>query len=249
VIGRDVDAHAVSLENTSDPLAGPSQREDHEEMDASTTIPDLVPRLSAGAHRNPRRGACFMEFASYLAGERWSDHPQCTDPVLATLARIVNDAVSDQRRAELVIHIPRVVGLRGDDLHVGRLVALRAAIAALPVASMDRQRALAIGILSLRRELGHRIPSQLAPAAQQALDEVPDAAAWAASYLATTRVASQPLRRDALQGITRLAAVGIAEACIQDAASLLIETLLAAIADVESELAVPAESPRWLVPA
>jgi hypothetical protein len=27
-----------------------------------------------------------MEFASYLAGERWSDRPACTRPLLAELA-------------------------------------------------------------------------------------------------------------------------------------------------------------------
>lgn len=218
-------------------------------MHAQSTIPSLIPRLSAGAHRSPRRGACFMEFASYLAGERWSDHPECTDPVLATLARMVNDAVPDDRRDELVTHIPRVVGLRGDDARLGRIVALRAAIAALPVASMERQRALASGILGLRRELGRGIPQPLAQAAQQALDAVPDAAAWAATYLATARLGSHPLRRDALLGITRLAAVGIADACIDDPATLLIQTLLAAIADVEIETAPVPESTRWLVPA
>jgi hypothetical protein len=36
--------------------------------------PDLFPILSPGKHRNPRTGACFMELASLLAGERWSDH-------------------------------------------------------------------------------------------------------------------------------------------------------------------------------
>ncbi|HTL41414.1 MAG TPA: hypothetical protein VL294_08065 [Pseudolysinimonas sp.] len=218
-------------------------------MHAQSTIPSLLPRLSAGAHRSPRRGACFMEFASYLAGERWSDHPECTDPVLATLARLVNDAVPDDRRGELVTHIPRVVGLRGDDARLGRIVALRAASAALPVASMERQRALAIGILGLRRDLGRGIPASLSQAAQQALDAVPDAAAWAASYLATARLTPPPLRRDALQGITRLAAVGIAEACIEDAASLLISTLLTAIADVERETAPAPASTRRLVPA
>ena len=40
--------------------------------------PALLPVLSRGKHRNPRKGACFMEFASLLAGERWSDHPACT---------------------------------------------------------------------------------------------------------------------------------------------------------------------------
>ena len=37
--------------------------------------PVVLPILSRGKHRSPRKGACFMEFASLLAGERWSDHP------------------------------------------------------------------------------------------------------------------------------------------------------------------------------
>jgi hypothetical protein len=187
-----------------------------------------------------------MEFASYLAGERWSDHPDCTDPVLSTLARGVNDGVSDARRGDLVLHIPRVVGLRGDDARVGALVALGAAIAALPVASMERQRALAIGILSLRRELGRGIPADLDAAAERALQTVPDAAVWAVAYLATARLASRSLRRDALDSITRIAAVGIAEACIDDPDTLLIDTLLGAITTVEAELRAP-EPARSLV--
>jgi hypothetical protein len=45
--------------------------------------PPLLPILSRGKHRNPRKGACFMELASLLAGERWSDHPACTHRLLA----------------------------------------------------------------------------------------------------------------------------------------------------------------------
>ena len=41
----------------------------------------------------------------------------------------------------------------------------------------------------------------------------------------------------------------LADACIDDPATLLIETLLAAIADVEIETAPVPESTRWLVPA
>ena len=51
-----------------------------------------------------------MEMASYLAGERWSDHPKCTHPVLASLARCVNDALGDVRRQELAMMIPRSSG-------------------------------------------------------------------------------------------------------------------------------------------
>jgi len=57
--------------------------------------PELVPVLSRGKHRNPRKGACFMEMASYLAGEPWSDHPACTHPLLAAMARGVNDLLDD----------------------------------------------------------------------------------------------------------------------------------------------------------
>ena len=212
-------------------------------------IPTLMPHLAAGAHRSPRRGACFMEFASYLAGERWSDHPECTDPVLAALARGVNDGLSDARRDELVVHIPRVIGLRGDDAVVGLIVALRAAISALPVARMGRQRALALGIQGVRRELGPDIPADLERLAQVALSEVPDAVAWADSYLSKVSPAAHPLHPTATQAITRIATTGIAEACIDDPDSLLIETLERAIADVEARIAVPVASERQLLRA
>src|SRR5215510_14758404 len=76
----------------------------------SLAAPDGVPVLSRGKHRSPRKGACFMEFASFLAGERWSDHPACTHPLLAQLARRVNDLIGNAGRQELVPLIPWVVG-------------------------------------------------------------------------------------------------------------------------------------------
>src|SRR6266568_2169792 len=79
--------------------------------------PGLVPVLSRGKHRSPRMGACFMELASYLAGERWSDHPACTHPLLAAVARDVNDYTSDAGRARLAGLIPSVIGLTGLDGH------------------------------------------------------------------------------------------------------------------------------------
>ncbi|CAN5587361.1 hypothetical protein BH09ACT4_BH09ACT4_14060 [soil metagenome] len=209
-------------------------------MRAHTNIPALMPQLSVGSHRNARRGACFMEFASYLAGERWSDHPECTDPVLAALARGVNDGLSDARRGELVHHIPRVIGLRGDDSVVGLIVALRAGVAALPVASMERQRSLALGIQGVRRVLASRGAqvAELEALAEQALCEVPDARRWAEGYLATQRPGVGPLHASATQAIAGIAAAGIAQACIDDPDSLLIETLQRAINDVEALLSV-----------
>ena len=86
--------------------------------------PALVPILSRGKHRSPRKGACFMEFASLLAGERWSDHPACTHPLLAAVARHVNDYTSDAGRARLAELIPSVIGLTGEDLHIDARIAL-----------------------------------------------------------------------------------------------------------------------------
>jgi len=49
--------------------------------------------LSPGGHKNIEEGACLLEAASYLAGEPFSDHPQCVSPVLAAFGRAVNDGV------------------------------------------------------------------------------------------------------------------------------------------------------------
>lgn len=180
-----------------------------------------------------------MEFASYLAGERWSDHPPCTDPVLASLARAVNDSVRDSRRDELVGDVPRVIGLRGDD-DLRLVIALRAASAALPVASMSRQRTLATAIMAIQRtieERGIRVSPELHATAMLALESVPDAALWARTQLAKWPVRTADLLRGGCEITVRTAAVGIAEACMPDPDSLLIETLRAAIGDAEAHLA------------
>ena len=116
--------------------------------------PELMPTLSAGKHRSPRTGACVMEFASYLAGERWSDRPRCTHPLLAELARGVNDHVSDDARQRLVPLVPSVIGLTSDDPRVDVRLALLAAATALPIAPEPTQRALAVAVLTCGRVLG-----------------------------------------------------------------------------------------------
>src|SRR5215213_5405427 len=93
-------------------------RDDHQ-------LPPLLPTLSRGKHRSPRKGACFMEFASLLAGERWSDHPACTHPLLAAVARHVNDYTSEVGRSRLVELIPSVIGLTGEDLHIDAAVSAK----------------------------------------------------------------------------------------------------------------------------
>src|SRR5262245_24431482 len=110
-------------------------------------VPDGIPVLSRGRHRTPRKGACFMEFASYLAGERWSDHPSCTHPALADLARLVNDNMTDAGRERLVPMIPDVVGVIGEDPTVDIWIARRCALVALPVAAARTQQVLALAIM------------------------------------------------------------------------------------------------------
>jgi hypothetical protein len=54
----------------------------------------------------PEDGACLMEYVSVLAGRPFSDHPRCTDPTLAELARLVNDASTDEGRPRLAVLAP-----------------------------------------------------------------------------------------------------------------------------------------------
>lgn len=74
----------------------------------SPSAPTGLPLLGAGMHLTPEDGACLMEYTSVLAGERFSDSPRCTDPTLATLARLVNDATTDEGRQRLAPLAPRL---------------------------------------------------------------------------------------------------------------------------------------------
>ena len=199
------------------------------------STPELVPILSSGRHRSAKQGACFMEFASYLAGERWSDHPTCTHPLLAALARDVNDLTSDAARDRLMPLVNRVIGLTSDDPELSALIAVRAASAAVPIASLERQRALAAGLLSVLAASGSE---RLDAIAHDAFDAAPDAERWARHYLATTALPPHPFGRRAAEAIVHTSVVGIALACVEDADDRLRDLLTVAISDAE-ELAPP----------
>jgi hypothetical protein len=69
--------------------------------------PNQLPLLQRGHHRRPEDGACVMEYVSVLAGGKFTDHPRCTHPALATLARLVNDWIDDdEARSELALFAP-----------------------------------------------------------------------------------------------------------------------------------------------
>jgi hypothetical protein len=197
--------------------------------------PALLPTLSRGKHRNPRKGACFMEFASLLAGERWSDHPACTHPLLAAVARHVNDYTSDAGRSRLVELIPSVIGLTGEDLRIDARIALGSARLALPVAAAERQRVLAVAVLSCERvlaELDGRPAGELEEESRSALALAPLAAGWAARFTSTAPTvapSAKHFRQQAAPTIVRTAALGIAQACVPDPDGMLRDLLVQAI--------------------
>jgi hypothetical protein len=202
-----------------------------------TRTPELVPILSRGKHRNPRRGACFMEMASYLAGERWSDHPSCTHPLLAGLARLVNDHTSDAGRQRLTSLIPSVIGLTSDDLHVDALISLRCATTALPVAAAERQNVLAVSVLAANRMLNAldgRPAAHLSEASQHALRQVPHAARWAEQFASGISLTAKGFRRQAAPSTVRYAVDGIARACVTDPDTMLRDLLAGAIDDCQA---------------
>lgn len=90
----------------------------------ANSMPDGLPVLESGRHPDPAVGGCFMEYASLLAGERWSDHPRCTHPALAELARLINDASPRDARQQLATLIPDVVGLARPDPRVAPALVL-----------------------------------------------------------------------------------------------------------------------------
>ena len=180
-----------------------------------------------------------MEYASFLAGERWSDHPRCTHPLLAGVARSVNDHTSDEFRSRLIELIPPVIGLTGEDPRVDVMIALRCAAFALPVVSEHRQRALAVGLLTGLRVLAELDRGAeavvddrgLSDHVQRALRTAPNAVSWAAGFSSGHGATPQAFQNRAAPTVARLAITGIAEACIADPDALLHELLVTVVGD------------------
>ena len=184
-------------------------------------LPDLVPVLSAGRHRNPRKGACFMEMASFLAGERWSDHPSCT-------------------------LIPDVVGLTGTDLDIDLVIATRAAAAALPIAPSTRQNVLAVGLLTTQRVAATRptVRADVDALCAAAFASAPEAHAWAGRYAREAVVSERTYRRQTAPHTVAYAVEGLAVACVDDVADRLVALLEETVADVGSRVGQTASDPR-----
>lgn len=221
-------------------------------MTGHSAPPDLVPVLSPGKHRNPRKGACFMEMASFLAGEKWSDHPACTHPLLAALARMVNDVVSEAGRTRLVPMIPDVIGVTTSDPRADVEIALTCARTALPVAALSRQHVLAVGALTAERvlaDLDGRPRGDVTPATRAVLAEVPEAERWAREFTGRTGTSPRGFRRIAAPNIVGLAVEGIANACVDAPDDLLVDLLRGCIDLTRAVARVPQDRRvRWPEP-
>lgn len=192
-----------------------------------------------------------MEYASWLAGERWSDHPDCTHPLLASLARLVNDHTSDDGRSRLVELIPSVVGLTGDDPRLDLGIAIRSGATALLVVAEHRQRALAVSLLTSRKVLASLGgDADLTGRVDHALAQAPYAARWAEQFTAIKDVTLKEFRRQAAPAAVRIAVVGIAEAAISNRDGMLHELLTATIQDCEIWLGTRTMEPgfRGVIP-
>jgi hypothetical protein len=180
-----------------------------------------------------------MEVASYLAGERWSAHPACTHPLLAALARDVNDHISDPGRARLAELAPSVIGLTGDDLHLDARIALACARTALPVVAASRQQIMAVSVLVCERvlaDLDGRPGDWLEEPSRAALEEVPQAAQWARSFTARlfardTPISAEDLRQRSAPFAVHTAVEGIALAHVPRPDQMLRDLLVGAISE------------------
>jgi hypothetical protein len=175
-----------------------------------------------------------MELASYLAGERWSDHPACTHPLLAGLARLVNDYTSDEARPKLAGLIPSVIGLNSDDPRVDARLALVCAANALPVVAADLQLAMAVSVLAAEHvlaELDGRPVDRLEERSRRALEEAPLAAQRAHQFRRGIWISPKGFRRFAAPNTVHLAVRGLAQACVTRPDDMLRDLLTEAIAD------------------
>ena len=80
----------------------------HDKLEQITT-------LARGKH-DEGEAMCAMEAVAWLAGEPWSDAPQCVSLVIAAFMRSWNDALPDADRARLLLPLlPDVIGTRTTD--------------------------------------------------------------------------------------------------------------------------------------
>jgi len=186
-----------------------------------------------------------MEMASYLAGERWTDHPRCTHPLVASVARLVNDNTTDGERSHLTELIPSVVGLTTTDPRADARIALRCATAALPIAPAERQKVMAVSVLTAERALAALDGSDaggLQATSVAALESVPRAATWAREFVGRFGATAEEFQRCAAPHIARMAVESIVESSVPDADARLYALLSGVIEECAAVRATESDS-------
>lgn len=209
-------------------------------------IPDTLPLLSPGRHRRRRRGVCLMEYTSIIAGERFSDHPRCTDPVLAAIARAVNDYSTDAGRQRLAVLASELTAANGADPAIRFAIARRCLLTALPHARPERRRVLVIGLLGLDRAAhaqsrGWR-PDMVTLDTEFALLAEADELTAAAGWLQRQRVTPREYLRHGLPAAVELAIATVAREA-DDPDEVLGDLLRDCVADYRQAAATPARRP------
>jgi hypothetical protein len=102
----------------------------------------------------------------------------------------------------------------------------------MPVVSAERQRVMAVAILTCARVLAgpdERPSTTLEERSRQALDHVPEAARWARRFMNDMGPSPKAFRRHAAPAAVRIAVEGIAQACIPEPDDLLQDLLAGTI--------------------
>ena len=83
-------------------------------MNPDFSLLEKLGPLKNGGHTGPTEGACVMEAVAFVAGEKWSDHPECVSPVIGAFMRNWNDNLpTDADRDRLLKPlIPKIINTR-----------------------------------------------------------------------------------------------------------------------------------------
>jgi hypothetical protein len=114
--------------------------------------------LKSGTHKSFDDGACIMELVSYVAGEKWSDRPECSCQTLTTLAIGINDRVDEETRQKLKSIVPLIINTRGtreDRIARSRFIAHRTCTVTMSILAET------LGLNEIAEKLKLFEPSQL----------------------------------------------------------------------------------------
>src|SRR3974390_2421567 len=76
---------------------------------------ELLGPLAASVHE-PGSVACVMEAVAFVAGEPWSDNPQCACPLISAFLRGWNDSLPTDAERDRLLRplVPRLIGTKAD---------------------------------------------------------------------------------------------------------------------------------------